>query len=81
METICPACGNTQGFAFGTCIECGYNHLTNEYSHIKVYVSDLPKGVRGWLIGEHHRRVNKKGNLIESKTRVGQQGPLFEEKI
>lgn len=39
----CPICKNKIGFAFGTCIECGYNHIKGEFSFINVYVSELEK--------------------------------------
>lgn len=38
----CPHCGNKQGFVFGTCIDCGWNYMSNSFTHIKVYVDDLP---------------------------------------
>ena len=36
----CPICKNRIGFNCGTCIECGYNYLSNKFDFIKVYVSD-----------------------------------------
>ncbi len=37
----CPHCGNKLGFAFGTCIDCGYNHISNVFKFITVHVDDL----------------------------------------
>ena len=37
----CPICKNTQGFVVGTCCNCGYNHISNEFKRIEVYVEDL----------------------------------------
>lgn len=32
----CPICLNRIGFACGTCIECGFNHLDNTFHRIEV---------------------------------------------
>lgn len=39
----CPKCGNKLGFAFGTCCQCGFNHISKQYDWIKVWRSDLNK--------------------------------------
>jgi len=39
----CPKCGNKIGFSFGTCCECGYNHISNKYDWIKVWIADLDR--------------------------------------
>lgn len=57
----CPICKNKIGFAFGTCIECGYNQYTNEYDKITVYTEDLKpyvsEEVYNMLIKEHEKRI------------------------
>ena len=56
----CPHCGNTMGFTFGTCIECGWNSLDGSFSRIEVSVSDLltsdPSLVQ-YLIDKHGERT------------------------
>lgn len=37
----CPHCKNTMGFAFGTCIECGYNDIDSTFHFIKVSSDDF----------------------------------------
>lgn len=58
----CPKCGNTIGFAFGRCVECGWNHLSNQWEVIKVRVDYLPDEIKYYLINEHARKYenNKK---------------------
>lgn len=55
----CPVCKNRIGFNCGTCIECGYNYLSNKFDFIKVYVSDLekylPEDICNSLIKEHEK--------------------------
>ena len=55
----CPICKNRIGFNCGTCIECGYNYLSNKFDFIKVYVSDLekylPEDICDLLINEHEK--------------------------
>lgn len=55
----CPICKNKMGFAFGTCIECGYNHLDNSYHTIEVNTEILKSLVDEetfwWLVYEHER--------------------------
>lgn len=58
----CPNCKNTQGFAFGTCIKCGFNHISEEFEWIRVYVPDLDLvSFRDkWdLINNHKARTKK----------------------
>lgn len=40
----CPVCDNRMGFAFGTCVECGFNHLSGKFKNIETSVDDLEKG-------------------------------------
>lgn len=59
-KTICPVCKNKVGFAFGTCIECGYNHLDDSFHFIKVHIDDLPEGeYKERLIEKHWENVLK----------------------
>ncbi len=55
----CPICKNTMGFAFGTCVECGYNYLDKTFHKIEVNTgvleSLLPKDVFSALVEEHLR--------------------------
>lgn len=55
----CPICKNKIGFAFGTCGECGYNHLDNSYHTIEVNTEILKSLVDEdtfwWLVYEHER--------------------------
>lgn len=37
----CPICKNKVGFAFGTCIQCGYNHIEEKFSRIEVDMETL----------------------------------------
>jgi hypothetical protein len=57
--TTCPHCQNTFGFVFGTCTDCGFNYITEEFTHVRVYVKDLPKGLRDVLITEHKYRTKR----------------------
>lgn len=50
LKTNCPKCNNTIGFAFGVCIDCGWNHISNEWSHIKVNPQMIPPQFRQSLI-------------------------------
>ncbi len=49
----CPNCGNRHGFNEGCCVECGWNHRTNQYDFIRVLVADLPVPLRAPLIGKY----------------------------
>ena len=55
----CPICKNKTGFAFGVCVECGYNHLNDSYHTIKVNTEILKSLVDEetfwWLVLEHVR--------------------------
>lgn len=35
----CPACDNRRGFAFGTCVDCGFNQYHGKFETIKIPVS------------------------------------------
>jgi predicted ATP-dependent serine protease len=48
-EIVCTICRNDQGFAFGTCIECGWNYLDNTFHWIEVQAEDLAS------LSESHR--------------------------
>jgi hypothetical protein len=39
----CPKCKNRTGFAFGTCIQCGYNHIEEKFSRIEVDMEILER--------------------------------------
>lgn len=59
----CPVCGNTVGFAFGTCVRCGYNHEDNTYHFIKVNTEILQRLVSeeifNLLVSDHEKRFYK----------------------
>lgn len=59
----CEKCGNRLGFAFGTCVQCGYNYLDKQYHHIKVYVDDLPEDIKWRLIDKHDESVTKYSSI------------------
>lgn len=46
----CPKCKNRVGFAFGTCIQCGYNHLDEEYTRIEVDMEVLEKYIPPYVL-------------------------------
>lgn len=60
---ICPLCKNTQGFVCGTCNDCGFNHLTQEFTFIEVSAEDLallvPPLEQKLLIITHAERKRK----------------------
>jgi hypothetical protein len=39
----CPVCKNKIGFAFGTCIQCGYDHIEEKFSRIEVDMEILER--------------------------------------
>lgn len=55
----CPICKNKICFAYGTCIECGYNYIDNTFRHIRVNTnilkSLLPEEIFNNLVEEHKR--------------------------
>lgn len=55
----CPHCQNKMGFAFGTCIECGFNYITKQFNKIEVWVEDLPPNIRDYLINWHADRTRR----------------------
>lgn len=59
----CPKCGNRMGFAFGTCVDCGFNYLDYDYKYIKVDVDKLPESIKWYLIDNHDRSVDFKNRL------------------
>lgn len=52
----CPVCENTRGFAFGTCVNCGFNYISATFDFIKVHVDHLPKEVKDALIKYHAKK-------------------------
>lgn len=62
----CPICKNTMGFAFGTCCECGYNHLDHTYHTIKVDTDILKRIVSPdmfYYLVKQHEKIKR--NLYE----------------
>lgn len=58
MDTdTCPKCTNRIGFSFGTCAECGWNHLDNTWHYIKASTDHLPYSVKEDLIRIHAKRI------------------------
>lgn len=55
--TVCPHCKNTKGFAFGTCIECGFNYLDKQFHTISVSVHDLCSLPAYMLVDKHARNT------------------------
>jgi hypothetical protein len=55
----CPICQNKIGFTFGTCIQCGYNHIDHSYHTIEVDTAILRTLVDeetfDWLVYEHEQ--------------------------
>lgn len=59
----CPICKNTIGFVCGTCIQCGYNHLSHKFDWIEVNTDILRE-----IVPEHifyalimtHEKYNKR---------------------
>ena len=60
----CPICDNMIGFAFGTCIDCGYNYIDHKYHFIEVDTETLERVVSPevfeYLVAEHERFKLKK---------------------
>jgi hypothetical protein len=54
-ESGCPHCLNETGFVFGTCTNCGFNYLSEQFERIEVNVDDLPYDIAYWLISRHAR--------------------------
>lgn len=56
----CPICKSKIGFAYGTCINCGYNQLDHTYHTIKVNTEILEQIASpetfNYLVMEHERR-------------------------
>lgn len=55
--TECPKCLNTTGFTFGTCSDCGWNYISNNWTRIEAYVNEISPSERYKLISIHERRV------------------------
>lgn len=55
----CPICDNMIGFAFGTCVNCGYNYIDHEFKYIKVDTGILkelvPSSVFDFLVAQHEK--------------------------
>lgn len=60
----CKICGNTMGFACGTCIECGYNYLDDTFHFIEVRTKVLEQLVSPevfeYLVAEHQKYKRQK---------------------
>jgi len=54
----CPVCENTRGFAFGTCVSCGFNYNSATFDFIKVRVNHLPKEVKVALVKYHAKKYD-----------------------
>lgn len=61
----CPVCDNRIGFAFGTCVDCGFNYIEADFRYIKVDVRYLPLELREALIREHAKWYGV--NTLETK--------------
>lgn len=59
MAIECPHCLNRQGFAFNTCIECGWNHVANEFRFIEVRLEDLPD-LDPYLVAKHSENTKNR---------------------
>lgn len=63
----CPICKNKIGFAVGTCIQCGYNHLDHSYRTIEINTDILKSLVDeetfNWLLYEHERNYFDRYNF------------------
>lgn len=62
----CPVCDNTIGFSFGTCVSCGFNHISADFSFIKVNVDHLPKELKEALV-KHHAKTYRVESMDEKK--------------
>jgi hypothetical protein len=61
----CPHCLNIMGFVCGTCIECGFNHLSNKFDWIKVHVEDLPTNPKTHSLIQEYSEFTKRTNLCQ----------------
>lgn len=56
----CPVCKNKIGFAFGTCIQCGYDHIEEKFSRIEVDMETLEALLDPYmldlLVSKHERK-------------------------
>jgi hypothetical protein len=56
----CPVCKNKIGFAFGTCIQCGYDHIEEKFSRIEVDMETLEALLDPYtldlLVNKHRRK-------------------------
>lgn len=73
LMTKCPVCNNTQGFAVGTCCNCGYNHISCKFERIEVYVDDLRlagvnDAIINRLIDKHHQTFRSFRNYDDEQT-------------
>lgn len=64
----CPICKNTKGFVCGTCIDCGFNSIDNEFQFIevntKILSHYLPSELLDRLIEEHYNQKKNMHSLI-----------------
>ena len=55
----CPVCGNTIGFAFGTCVKCHYNEQTGFQTievPVDVLAQHMPFELVANLLVEHAKK-------------------------
>lgn len=56
----CPVCKNKIGFAFGTCIQCGYDYIEEKFSRIEVDMETLEALLDPYtldlLVNKHERK-------------------------
>lgn len=59
----CPICGNKHGFAFGTCVRCNYNQISNKFKRVIVDVDllkeFLPPHILYKVLEEHENSYMK----------------------
>jgi hypothetical protein len=55
----CPHCANKFGFAFGTCIECGFNYIDFTFHKIEVWVDELPEDIAAYLVKRHADKTQR----------------------
>lgn len=63
---VCPKCGNALGFVCGTCIDCGWDRLKNEYAFIRIWAGDLKTiahkfpDLVGRIIDQHDQEATRR---------------------
>lgn len=69
-QDSCPHCSNKIGLVFGTCLECGFNHIQERFRFIKVDVEDL-EPEQEHLIWEHAKNTRGKHAITETNNQGG----------